>query len=495
MKLSVSSPRTIAAFPTILGSFSTLSMLIAAAPVAASTFQVTTTAEVRQDIIPGLAPNYYHENQGEEDPLQEGFIWFDEAVRVLTEDANVWDQSQIPTIPDPTAPNVITSQAQLTGTWTFDASFLYNFDDNIKGSQSEDGGLEGQLLGETSDVSIFRVNQGGAEVDSGLATTTRVGVANDLMVGGGDESLDVLVIEAEFPNDPNVESSGIQLQMAFEENWFEQFVDGDLDIDGNFADADTGEQLTGDARFEAFFNGVIVSAVEYKETVTYDFGSILPTGYEIRPGDKMFDLLVVSEANERDLNFVSFGAADGSSEETPLLPAGVLEGDGDEGTPPTFGFDVSGAGTDIVFIDPELTVGYTYELQGDGQIAAFVAPSESAVAVPIGFAGYELLVVGGNADGQTFFVMPGERIDFSESDLVRRLVLTGIPLDAEIDPTDFQTFVAGFSFFNVTDGSFVTQTAIVEDPDVAPAVPLPAGAWLMLTALGGFAALRRRQKS
>ena len=495
MTFSASKLATIASAPRLLGTVSAIACCIAASSVTASTFQVTTTAEVRQDVVPETAPNYYHENQGEGDPWEEGFIWFDEAVRVLNEEVNVFDQSQIPVAPSINGPDLIESQAEITGTWTFDASLLYNFDDNIKGSQDEQGGLEGQLLGQTSDVSIFKVTHNGTEVDGGVATTTRVGVANDLVVGEGGERLDVLVIEAGFTNDPNVESDGIQLQMAFEENWFEQFVDPDLDTDGNFANADD-EQLTGDARIEAFFNGVLVSAIEYKESATYEESMLLESGYQIEAGYPMYEMLIVSEAEERELSFVSFGAADGSSEDTPLLPAGVVDrGDESDDTAPTFGFDVSGLGTDIVFIDPELTVGYTYQLEGDGQIAAFVAPSEGAVSVPTGFAGYEVSVVGGPLDGQTFFVMPGERIDFLAEDLVRRLVLTGIPLDAEIDPLDFQTFVAGFGFHNLTSGSFITQTALVVDTDAPAAVPLPAGAWLLLSALAGIAALRRKQTS
>ena len=64
-----------------------------------------------------------------------------------------------------------------TGPWTFNASLLNKFGDNIKGSQDEQCDRNGQLLGQTSDVSIFKVTDNGTEVDGGVATTTRVGVA------------------------------------------------------------------------------------------------------------------------------------------------------------------------------------------------------------------------------------------------------------------------------------------------------------------------------
>ncbi len=50
-----------------------------------------------------------------------------------------------------------------------------------------------------------------------------------------------------------------------------------------------------------------------------------------------------------------------------------------------------------------------------------------------------------------------------------------------------------FGFYNYSQGG-VRYAGITEDV-VPGAVPLPAGAWLMLTAMGGIAAMRRRRKS
>lgn len=77
-------------------------------------------------------------------------------------------------------------------------------------------------------------------------------------------------------------------------------------------------------------------------------------------------------------------------------------------------------------------------------------------------------------------------------DLIFTSSLIEVYVDNQLEISYSGSFSDGaFGFYNYSQQN-VTYAGITED--VAPgAVPLPAGAWLMLTALGGIAAMRRRK--
>ncbi|WP_300029098.1 VPLPA-CTERM sorting domain-containing protein [uncultured Roseobacter sp.] len=420
---------------------------------------------IQQDIlVTGVGAPWY------QDPETGDFIFFDEYSRILNEEANVFDPDQIPTSPIG-ADSVVSSTASLTGAWTFDASVLAQ-DLTVFTDQ------DGTELGTSDQVSTFRVTRDGETVGGGTTGSTSVFVANNVVVGTRGETLDLIAIVAGrspgFDFDSGMPgSSGVQLVLSGGPDWFE-------DAAGAIPD----------------FSEVIIGAADYEE---YVFGEF--TDDEgVRQSVPLYEERIVGAITSGDQIFINqFGAADGSSETSPLLPTGsATVTDGDDGEPlsnPVFGFDVAGAtavdvdGVDIVFVDPLIAVGYTYELTGAGEILGILAPTLAAVGDADGY-----LVT---ANGVTFRIEPGEYYAFADNGVlgaVTSLLLSDIDPSLMIDPADATTFVAGFAFAGEDSTTGFTQQATVVDTDVAP-VPLPAGMSLMLGAMAllGGAKLRRRQ--
>ena len=413
----------------------------------ATIVQITASGEVTQDIVTLRGdPNFadfvnpaYQDNP---------YIFFDEHIRILTEEANVWDPSQIPTAPDSSLEGSnysVISTGTLTGTWTFDASILAQA---LTGYSDPNG----TVLGETANVSTFSVEALGVEVVNAATSISRVVVADNLLVGEGGERMDVIAIQADSPDMTESLSNGVTLFLGGDSNWFE-------DAAGSIPD----------------FSRIIASQVEYEEEVS----GIEPDGTVV----SLYNELINGDLTGSDLSVQVFGAADGSSETSPLLPDTVSQAE--DGTA-SFGFDVSLVDTGIVFIDPEIAVGYTYELTGDGAITGIQAPSTDAVADADGY----IVTL---PDGTTFTLEAGELVMLDSG--VTSFVLSGIDPSLMLDPLDNSTFVLGLMLEGTGTGSTVTQTALVVDTDSFSAVPLPPTALLMLSGLGlfGFAARRRRR--
>jgi len=408
---------------------------------AATIVQITVNGQITQDVVAlNGDPNFSLPNT----PEQDSFIFFDEHIRILTEEANVWDPSQIPTAPNAALEgsehNVI-STGTLTGTWTFDASLLATA---LTGYTDSNG----TLLGETANVSTFSIEALGVEVVSEAASVSRVLVANDLAVGQGGEIMDVIAIQADRAEWSESTSDGVLLLLGGDSSWFD-------DADGSIPD----------------FSRILVAQVEYEEEVYSD------------SGDPLFNQVLNADLTGSDLSLQVFGDADGSSESSPLLPDTVSQ---NENGTPSFGFDVSLVDTGIVFIDPEIAVGYTYELTGSGEITGIQAPSSEAVDDADGY----IVTL---PDGTSFTLEAGELVMLDSG--VKSFVLSGIDPALMLDPLDNSTFVLGLMLEGTGTGSTVTQTALVVDTDSFSAVPLPPTVLLMLSGLGlfGFAARRRRR--
>ena len=414
---------------------------------AATIVQITASGKVTQDIVTLRGdPNYA--DFVNPDYRNNPYIFFDEHVRILNEEVDVWDPSQIPTAPDSSLEGsdyAVISTGTLTGTWTFDASILAQA---LVGYNDSNG----TVLGETSNVSTFSVEALGVEVVNEATSISRVLVADDLPVGEGGEKMDVIAIQADRPDMTDSLSNGVTLLLGGDSNWFE-------DARGSIPD----------------FTRIVAAQVEYEEEVSGidQKGDVTPLYNELINGDLTGSKLSVKV----------FGAADGGSEASPLLPDTAVQND--DGTT-SFGFDVSLVDTGIVFIDPEIAVGYTYELTGGGLIKGIQAPTSETVNDSDGY----IVTL---PDGTTFTLTAGQLVKLDEG--VTSFVLSGIDPSLMLDPLDNSTFVLGLMFEGTGTGSKVSQTALVVDTDSFSAVPLPPTALLMLSGLGllGFAARRRRR--
>ncbi len=135
----------------------------------------------------------------------------------------------------------------------------------------------------------------------------------------------------------------------------------------------------------------------------------------------------------------------------------------------------------VFFIDPDIAVGYTYGIEG-ALFSAVQAPSEMAVDDEDG---YTLSFGGMSVD-----LLPGQLFTFLTP--IAEFIITGISEDLMLDPDNPLAFITGISVSDVTGPVTITQTPITTFVDDGPApIPLPAGVWLLLAGLGGFAGLRR----
>lgn len=167
---------------------------------------------------------------------------------------------------------------------------------------------------------------------------------------------------------------------------------------------------------------------------------------------------------------------DGSDASNPLLPVITDAG---------FQFDFNAPADEIVFIDPEIAIGYDYvvDSQLDIRFAAMLVPE----ALPGGDAMFELLLEG--LDPIIFAA--GAEVDLTiyNPEGFNRFGIRGIDVAESLDPTDTFAFVTGLRF--TADGPVrVVQTPVTAVVGVS--VPEPSTLVLIMTAMLLGAATRRR---
>lgn len=166
----------------------------------------------------------------------------------------------------------------------------------------------------------------------------------------------------------------------------------------------------------------------------------------------------------------------------PFLPNNVNDNGG-------FEFDINPElippGT--FFIDPDVAVGYTYEITG-ATFGSVTAPTFDQVPETDGMF---TLTYG---PGIMVELAAGETFTFGLFDTITSFTITGIDVGLGLDPTDDMAFITGVSLGELLGGPVtIVQTPQTVFVDPTPAVPLPAGGLLLLSGLAGIGFMRRRK--
>lgn len=247
-------------------------------------------------------------------------------------------------------------------------------------------------------------------------------------------------------------------------------ANGDFDIEFRF---DRLEWTTGDA------SGGVDGLGGTEAQSGFDAGN--QQDYFALPGSRtsaVLDLANTTNVAGGEAGLWSFairnGGTPGASPENPLMPV-VVDG--------TFTFDFNIDLNEQIFIDPEVAIGYDYEV--------LAGPNFASVLLPTGFGDdlYELWVEDG-AGGYTLLtsLTGGEQYFFDDLGLDAFRVL-GIEPELGVDPTDGSAFVTGLTFVDAGTVS-MTQTPLTATVGNPSQVPEPGTAILMM--LGSAFLLRRR---
>jgi hypothetical protein len=171
------------------------------------------------------------------------------------------------------------------------------------------------------------------------------------------------------------------------------------------------------------------------------------------------------------------GSEGAGTELDPFMPSDDVDG--------SWEFEFSISDNEVVFIDPDVAIGYDYVVESGPEIAS--------VILPTGFdADYELWLMGASGWEFTDNLTAQEEYFFGPDGVTEFRVL-GIDTTNMIDPDDALAFVTGLSF--VESGDVVmTQTPITEFVAEPTSVSEPRMFFLLLTAFGLFA-IRARKKT
>ena len=171
------------------------------------------------------------------------------------------------------------------------------------------------------------------------------------------------------------------------------------------------------------------------------------------------------------------GSEGAGTELDPFMPSDDVDG--------SWEFEFSISDNEVVFIDPDVAIGYDYVVESGPEIAS--------VILPTGFdADYELWLMGASGWEFTDNLTAQEEYFFGPDGVTEFRVL-GIDTTNMIDPDDALAFVTGLSF--VESGDVVmTQTPITEFVAEPTSVSEPRMFFVLLTAFGLFA-IRARKKT
>jgi len=166
------------------------------------------------------------------------------------------------------------------------------------------------------------------------------------------------------------------------------------------------------------------------------------------------------------------GQTPGTTPENPLLPV-IIDN--------SFTFDFNVQANQQVFIDPEVAIGYDYQVQSGSNIASVFLPTN------IGDGSYDLYLWDNVDYIFATAITGGFNYTFADGGVNRFRVL-GIEPTADLDPSNTSAFITGLTFTGPGTIS-MTQTPIVSQ------VPVPAAAWLFASGLLGLGALRKKAQA
>lgn len=180
---------------------------------------------------------------------------------------------------------------------------------------------------------------------------------------------------------------------------------------------------------------------------------------------------------EVTLATASTGSEGAGTELDPFMPSDDVDG--------SWEFEFSISDNEVVFIDPDVAIGYDYVVESGPEIAS--------VILPTGFdADYELWLMGASGWEFTDNLTAQEEYFFGPDGVTEFRVL-GIDTTNMIDPDDALAFVTGLSFVDSGD-VVMTQTPITEFVAEPTSVSEPRMFFVLLTAFGLFA-IRARKKT
>ena len=188
--------------------------------------------------------------------------------------------------------------------------------------------------------------------------------------------------------------------------------------------------------------------------------------------------LVIGDASDEFVDsavYVTRDTIDGPVPDQPRLPDAI--------DPETGGFifdDLGGLDEDVIFIDPDVAIGYTYDALPS---ATDPDPKFDGVIVPLVVGDGFYTASYGSVVSQEFFAGEFVNFLFDEPEGVSSFTITGIEPEAMVDASDPLAFVTGISFVGDTTSVTVVQT---------PIIPEPAAGVALVSSFGWLACKRRR---